>query len=107
MESKEALNEIKNYTLVSYDENGEEDDCTTFGELEPNLIEPIEKDLDRLEKYDKAIEILKPFLKDRICKEESGIEWCGFKEEPYSFYLIDGNDPLKKEQYELLKEVFE
>lgn len=49
MESKEALQEIKEYTLISYDENGEEDDCFRFGELEPNLIEAIEKDLDLLQ----------------------------------------------------------
>lgn len=49
MESKEALQEIKDYTLVTLDENGEEEDCIRFGELEPNLIEAIEKDLELLE----------------------------------------------------------
>ena len=49
MTSKEALEEIKDYGLVTYDEEGNEEDCITFGELEPNLIEAIEKDLEVLE----------------------------------------------------------
>ena len=49
MTSKEALEEIKDYALVTYDEEGNEEDCVKFGELEPNLIEPIKKDLEILE----------------------------------------------------------
>ncbi len=49
MTGKEALDEIKDYTLVTYDEDGNEEDCIRFGELEPNLIEPIKRDLEVLE----------------------------------------------------------
>ena len=95
MESKEKLEHIKKVF-----------DRYIYAPKTITYFDIVAKDLDRLEKQDKAIEILKPFLKDRICKEESGIEWCGFREEPY--YVIDDNDPfpLEKEQYELLKEVF-
>ena len=101
MKSKEALNEIKNYTLISYDENREEDDCTTFGELEPNLIEPIEKDLDRLEKYDKV----KEFLKTNPSHLSAILGFDNYEtfKNYYSYYYTKDVD---EEMFNLVKEVF-
>jgi hypothetical protein len=96
MKSKEKLQELKLrlYNPIKNDE------------LQQNYYDVIEKDLDRLEKLDKVIKILKPFLRDIIIMEESGIEWYGFKEEPYYFIADADPFPLDKEQYNLLKEVF-
>ena len=64
MTGKEALEEIKNYTLATYDEDGNEEECYKFGELEPNLIEAIEEELVFFEKYKKNIKIIR---KAKIC----------------------------------------
>ena len=88
-----------------------EDTCIDLTQEESdnvvNFNNDLRKDLNRLEKLEKVIEILKPFFKNKICKEESGIEWYGFKEEPS--YVIWDNEPfpLEKDQYDLLKEVFD
>ena len=67
--------------------------------------EKIEKDLDRLEKLEKVIEILK-----RICLfefEEETIypqdEWL----DCYVIYVTQFTNGFNKEEYELLKEVLE
>ena len=56
MTGKEALEEIKDFSLAVFDEDGEEEDCIKFGQSEPNLIEPIERDLE-------ILEILKKYLR--------------------------------------------
>lgn len=58
MNSKEALEEIKDYLLVQHDDNGEEEDCIRFGELEPALIEPLERDLEVLEILKRIVKIV-------------------------------------------------
>ena len=92
MTSKEALdklindynNVVGNYVMNNYSK-------------EINLIK---QDLERLEKLEKAIEILKriymfKFTEETIYEQN---EWLGC-------YIIQGTDGLEKEEYELLKEV--
>ena len=61
------------------------------------FLKPIEQDLDRLEKLEKVIEILKKALLLNV-KEVRGI-----------YYVLgyDNNYCMTKEEYELLKEVLE
>lgn len=68
-------------------------------------IEKIEKDLDRLEKLEKIIEILK-----RICVfefEEETIYQQDEWEDCYVIYVTQFNNGFNKEEYDLLKEVLE
>ena len=65
MTGKEALEEIKDFSLAVFDEDGEEEDCIKFGQSEPNLIEPIERDLEILE-----------ILKQKLTINENYNEQC-------------------------------
>ena len=105
MENKEKLHYITNLLFRKL-ENTDIDLTQEESDNVVNFNKDLRADLNRLEKLEKVIEILKPFFKESLCKYESGIEWYGFKEEPY--YVISNNDPfpLEKDWYELLKEVF-
>lgn len=75
MESKEALEKIKDFSLSLFDADGEEEDYIRFGQLEPNLIEPIERDLEILELLREHIKV---DIFGRICyvpilEERNGI----------------------------------
>lgn len=68
-------------------------------------IEKIEKDLDRLEKLEKVIEILKrmcifEFEEETIYKQD---EWA----DCYVIYVTQFNNGFNKEEYDLLKEVLD
>ena len=70
MTSKEALEEIKDYTLVTYDEDGEEEDCIRFGQLEPNLIEAIEKELKKPQELYNKIKDKRDIREEYIRKQD-------------------------------------
>lgn len=93
MESKEKLQELKLrlYNPIKNDE------------LQQNYYDVIEKDLDRLEKLDKVIEILKnkPFSFN-----QSALNMIDNVEEYNSFIKIE-SDKYTQEEYSILKEVFE
>ena len=91
MTSKEALDFIKNYILK---------DKGRLNVLVKTAFELVEKDLDRLEKLEKAIEILKRFVTTSYCRNEETKKW----DIPvmYSFGL---SEKITQEEYDLLKEV--
>ena len=88
---KEALEEIKDYLLVQRDDDGEEEDCIRFGELEPALIEPLERDLEVLEILKKQLFIVEP---DNVedYKEFDTVDYLRLQ------------DFMKKEEYQKIKE---
>ena len=83
--------------LLKYVNINEADLITKYGYSALNDIETIKQDLDKLEKLEKVIEILKEYL---MIKVSINI---------YGDYTLDACDyaipHLDKEQYELLKEV--
>ena len=95
MTSKEALERLKDDIEINYlstKHNNEKDKSNYL-----ILLNSIEKDLDRLEKLEKVIEILKKALLLNV-KEVRG-----------SYYVLgyDNNYCMTKEEYELLKEWLE
>ena len=93
MTSKEALKDILSI-LMNFEHIYAIDD--TY-EVKKQRSEIIEKDLERLEKLEKVIEILKKALLLNV-KEVRGI-----------YYILgyDTNYCMTKEEYDLLKEVLE
>ena len=68
-----------------------------------DALDEIEKNLGIIEKLEQVIEILKPFLKDRIMKYDGYFgEWYGLEDDEGQCMFC-----LEKDQYELLKEVFD
>ena len=93
MTSKEALKDIKDVLdmLIDFVRLNINED------IKKQKFEIIKKDLERLEKLEKVIEILKKALLLNV-KEVSGI-----------YYILgyDNNYVMTKEEYDLLKEVLE
>ena len=93
MTSKEALKDIKDVLdmLIDFVRLNINED------IKKQKFEIIKKDLERLEKLEKVIEILKKALLLNV-KEVSGI-----------YYILgyDTNYCMTKEEYDLLKEVLE
>ena len=93
MTSKEALKDIKDVLDMLIDFV-----CLNINEdIKKQKFEIIKKDLERLEKLEKVIEILKKALLLNV-KEARGI-----------YYILgyDTNYCMTKEEYDLLKEVLE
>jgi hypothetical protein len=99
MESKQALDYLHRLSLIPIKSKSKEE---LFRRKLRNIVE---KDLDRLEKLDKAIEIIKEKLIDieLLIKSKTIDEYNEFGE--YNEF-IDYWNKLEKEEYELLKEVF-
>ena len=95
MTSKEALEKLSYIPIYEEDIDiiFKGDLCEVYG----SEVDTIEKDLDRLEKLEKVIEILKKSLLLNV-KEVRGI-----------YYVLgyDNNYCMTKEEYELLKGVLE
>lgn len=92
MTALEALEELKNYSLVTYDEDGNEEDWISFGKLEPNIIEAIEKELIVLAIIKKKnIDILNFKFADTL--------------EEYNNYTGYDVKELTQEEFDLLKEM--
>ena len=100
MTNKEALKKVKLLYEKKYKENPSLD-ILGFD----MCYRTIKKDLERLEKLEKVIEILK-----RIClfefEEETTYEQDEW-DDCYVIYITQFNNGFNKEEYELLKEVLE
>lgn len=94
--SKEALERL---VRKLYNSN---DDCVSLSAEDYMLIKTIDQDLDKLEKLEKTIEILKSILiVEGYIREDGSHRYYLCKRNVFPVYTIT----LTKDQYELLKEV--